>query len=90
MASMTLKIDQLIIDTDVEQGATGTIRQVVDEAFERLARQLAQSPFARWAPLNEIALQRVEVSTLSADELLGPRGAERLADELYTQLTERF
>lgn len=65
------------------------VHALLNEALTRLATRLATSPFAR-SGVRELALERLELGTIPADELLGPRGAERLADELYTALTRRL
>jgi hypothetical protein len=61
------------------------MRQTVEAALRKLSTRLAGSPFER-SGVREIALERLSLDTLSADELMSERGAERLADELYLAL----
>jgi hypothetical protein len=65
------------------------VRAVLEEALARVASRLASSPFGR-AGIRELALERLELGALAADELCGPRGAERLADALYAALSRRI
>lgn len=62
------------------------VPQLLEQALRRVAERLARSPLGR-AGVRELALERLELDAIPADELLGPRGAERLADELYAAIT---
>jgi hypothetical protein len=62
---------------------------IIQEAFRLLGERLDKSPFAQFGEARTFALDRLELSALPLDELLSPRGAERLADELYRQLLKR-
>lgn len=64
-------------------------RKTVEDALRKLAERLAKSPFAR-PGVRELVLERLSLDTLSADELLSERGAERLADELYSAIARRI
>lgn len=80
----TLSVFGLEEDADAE-----AVRSTVDAALHKLAARLARSPFAR-SGVRELAIERLSLGTLPADELLSERGAERLADELYSALERRF
>lgn len=84
-ATFELSADALVI-RDLPAGLpeerfAETLRQALGKAAEKLARSpLARSGFQR------LALEKLELGTLSAEELLSDRGADLLADELYTAL----
>ncbi|AGP41505.1 hypothetical protein [Sorangium cellulosum] len=65
------------------------VQKTVEDALRRLGERLARSPLAR-AGVRELALERLSLDVLPADELLGARGAERLADELYSALAKEL
>jgi hypothetical protein len=85
-----LRIDRLVLDMDGDRATADRARAVIRDALQRLSARLQSSPFARRAPSEAIALERVTLDVLPMNELFGPRGAERLADELYTELTRRI
>jgi hypothetical protein len=62
------------------------VPQLLEQALSRVAERLARSPLGR-AGVRELAFERLELDAIPAEELLGPRGAERLADELYAAMT---
>jgi hypothetical protein len=45
-----------------------------------LAERIKGSPFERWGGAREVLFEELQVSALNLDDLLGSRGAERLAD----------
>lgn len=63
--------------------------ELMERALGLVAQRLAGSPWAR-SGLEDLVLERLELDVIPVDELLGPRGAERLADELYTALNRRM
>lgn len=80
-----LKIDALSITGLPDDADAQAVRQAVESAFRKLAARLARSPLER-PGVRELTLERLSLDTISADELLSERGAERLADELYTAI----
>lgn len=90
MSTIRLEVDRLVVETDAERRRVEQLPAKLEEAFQQLADRLAKSPLGREVRLGERVLERLRIDTLAADELLGPRGAERLAEELYRQLTEQF
>lgn len=83
MSDLTLTIDRVVVETELEREAAAQIPEVLREAFQRLAERWARSPWARSISLATAIRRHLEVEPVSADELLGPRGAERLADKLW-------
>jgi len=67
--------------------ATG-LTPVLQAAFEELARRVQNAPAGRFRQAGRFVLSELRVSALSADELVGPRGAARLADAFWDQLQE--
>jgi hypothetical protein len=87
MSGIAVRIDRLALLglADVDERA---VEKTVQDALRRLAERLARSPWAR-AGVSELALDELALGTIAADELLGERGAERLADALYSALSRR-
>jgi hypothetical protein len=86
---VTLKIGRIgfTIETEVEdQKRIAATAVELRRGLEILAKRLAASPFGRSAMPQRLVLERIALEPLSLDELAGPRGAERIADMLYTQL----
>jgi hypothetical protein len=88
-SDLDIRIDRLVLELGPGPGGTPERRAILEAALRRLGERLANSPF-QGQPLRSIALERLSIDTLSTEELLGPRGAERLADELYTALTRKL
>lgn len=86
MIDLTLAIERLVIVTEGEQRRLERVGDVAQRGFLLLAERLKGSPFERWGKGRELLLEEIAVSTLSLDDLLGTRGAERLADELYKSI----
>jgi len=89
MSRLTLEIGQVVVETEAERVRLEAATPNIQEAFRLLAERLERSPFGRFGEARQYALERLEISALPLDELLSPRGAERLADELYRQLLRR-
>jgi hypothetical protein len=85
LRELQIRIDRLVLDMGPDPGGSAERRALLDDALKRLADRLSSSPLARLEP-RKVALERLSIGALSTDELLGPRGAERLADELYAAL----
>lgn len=88
-ANIEVAMDSFAVLGLSEEPKDMDIQALLNDALTRLATRLASSPFAR-SGVRELALERLELDVIPADELLGPRGAERLADELYTALTRKI
>jgi hypothetical protein len=80
------------IDLDIESftisgfdGDPQGVRPVLQAALSLVATRLAKSPFARM-PNKRLALAELELGTLSAQEIIAPGGAEKLAEALYQSL----
>ncbi len=86
---VSLSIERLVIDTQAERAEADRVPAVLKEAFEKLAAKLSGLPSEQRAQ-REQALASLQVELGSVQELLGPRGADRLAEELYRQLTRRI
>lgn len=84
-----LRMDTFSVFGLSEDADADAVRGALDGALQKLATRLARSPFAR-SGVKELAIERLSLGTLSADELLSERGAERLADELYSVLEGRL
>ncbi len=87
---LDLRIEHLTLDLASGAGGTAEQRAVLEAALRKLGERLARSPALGGRPPRPLVLERLSITTLSAGELLGPRGAERLADELYAELTRRL
>jgi hypothetical protein len=84
-ATFKLSADALIV-RDLPAGLPeGRIQETIEAALRKVAERLSRSPLG-WSGFRRLALERLELGTIPADELLSERGAERLADELYAAL----
>ncbi|MBS1693065.1 MAG: hypothetical protein JST91_12670 [Actinobacteria bacterium] len=88
MSDLTLTVDRLVVRTEAERQRLESAGHVAQVAFTLLAERLKGSPFERWGGARELVLDELEISELTLDDLLGSRGAERLADILYRRLLE--
>jgi len=86
MSDLVLHIGDVVVETTAERAAAARIPAVLREAFAALAELLAATPAARWERLEERVLAALEVELATPDELLGPRGAARLAERLHARL----
>jgi hypothetical protein len=83
VTGLALSIDRLVVDTDVEREAAARIPEILRDAFLLLAERWARSPWARAIPLAAVVREQLELEPVAADELLGERGAARLAEQLW-------
>lgn len=86
--SLHLSIDTLTVETEGERRDLEQVPSVLRAALRQLGERLAALP-SEQAALRGLALERLEIEVASLDEVLGDRGAERLADALFARLTER-
>jgi len=83
---VTLKVGALRVAVVGEDEVAKALPLKLQEAFVLLAKRLAATPFGREAAPEHLVLDTVELSPLPLDELVGPRGAERLAEQLYRRI----
>jgi hypothetical protein len=83
---MRLCIDRIVVETDVEREQASRIPEVLKRAFLQLAERWGKSPWARSISLARVVRRYLEITPVSADELLGPSGADLLADRLWRSL----
>lgn len=88
-ARVELRVDALSFEEGDGPADEARVREAVREALARLGERMGESPWGR-SGAARLALERLELELGSVDDLLGPRGAERLADELYATLTRRL
>ena len=86
MRRMELEIGRLCVETEAEQAHLQGLPERLQEAFAILARKIQASPAGRRGALRDMVLEQLTLNPRSADQILGPGGAESLADELYVQL----
>lgn len=82
---ITLRVDQISVFGLRDDADGEAVRKTIEDAMRKLAERLAKSPLAR-SGVKQLALEKLSLDTVPADELLSERGAERLADELYSAL----
>ncbi|WP_437733110.1 hypothetical protein [Sorangium sp. So ce1335] len=88
MTGIAVRIDSISVLSLPEEADERAVQKTVQDALRRLAERLARSPLAR-SGVKELALEKLSLEAISADELLSERGAERLADELYSAILRR-
>jgi hypothetical protein len=82
---ISIRLDSVSVFGLREDADGEAVRKTVQDALRKLAERLAKSPLGR-SGVKELVLEKLSLDTLPADELLSERGAERLADELYSVL----
>ena len=86
MTNLTLSIERIVVETEVEREAAVRIPELLTAAFQDLAERWARSTWARQVPLAQVVRAALETETISAEELLGARGAERLSERWWQTL----
>lgn len=86
MTGLSLTVDRIVVQTDVEREAAARIPEVLRDAFLRLAERWGRSTWARTIPLDEVVRAQLELEPITPDDLLGDRGAEQLAERLWQAL----
>lgn len=86
MRRFRLRLGEVVVETAADAAGTEALQAVLREAFLELGRLIQQTPFGRWVDTEELVLDTLELQALALDELLGPRGATRLAEQLYARL----
>lgn len=87
MSELRLSLGELVVETEAERAQADQLSTVVRESFARLAELLGRAPLTKWSGQGEVVIGQLTVGSLTMDELLGPRGAERLAEQLYQQIS---
>lgn len=89
---LELHIEDLVLEVPGEQGATEAVgRELLQEAFQLLARKLERSPLAHQGALpGVLRIESMQVDSLPLERLFGGHGAEALSDALYEQLVRRI
>lgn len=86
-AATNLRIDRVVVELTSEM-RPADVEETLRAALAVLATKLAGAPLgaSRDAPLR--ALELIELGPVAPDWIAGAGGAERLADELYQQITK--
>ena len=85
--TIQLQVDRIVLDTELSAPDAERLTPILKAAFEDLAKRLQQSPASRWRDPTQFALSELRIDMLPITELVGPRGATRLADAFWEQLT---
>lgn len=83
---VTLQVDRLVVDTELGPSEAERLEPMLRAAFEELAKRLEHAPAGRWRNSTRVAVGRLCIDSLAADEMLGPRGAARIAEAFWQQL----
>ena len=83
---VALKVGALNVTVVGGDAVAKTLPVKLREAFVLLAKRLEAAPGGRGVSVERLVLDRVELEPLTLDELIGPRGAERLAETLYRRI----
>lgn len=85
---LELDIAKLVLDTELTPDVAKRLGPVIGRAVERLAERLATRPRADLHALSQRELGAIELAPEQLDRLLGPGGAEQLADLLLRSLLD--
>jgi hypothetical protein len=88
-ARFSLRVETFSVFGLADDDDGEVLQRTIESALHKLAERLVGSPFER-AGVRELALEQLSLGTLAVDELLSERGAERIADELYSALERRL
>lgn len=83
---VTVSIDTLRLVADADAATLERLGPQLRLAVDLLARRLMAAPFQRGDDPLRLVRETLDAGTFGVDELLGPAGAERLADRLYAAL----
>jgi hypothetical protein len=86
VSGLSITIDRVVVQTDVEREQAARIPEILREAFLVLAERWGRSPWARAIPLDVIVREQLELEPLAPQDLLGERGAEQLAERMWQAL----
>ncbi len=82
-------VDRVVLDTEMSASEAERLTPVLRAALEDLAKRLQQSPTSRWRDATQLVLSDLCVDAVPVAELVGPRGATRLADAFWAQFTSQ-
>ena len=90
MRSLSLQIDELVVETEVERSVAGRLPEVLREAFGQLAEELDRTGLLGGESSAVLVVERLRVDTIPVTELLGPRGAalSKAVDGLLDEMGE--
>jgi hypothetical protein len=80
-------VDRISIDVDLSEAEAARVTPVIKAALADVAKRLQMAPASRFRDPSRLALSILRVDALPLDELLGPRGATRLADTFWERIT---
>ena len=86
MRRVELRVERLAVRTEAEVRDGGALDPVLRRAMALLGERLARLPGSRWEGAADLALEEVTVDDLTWEQLVSPRGAERLADALFDRV----
>ena len=85
---LEISVGRLVIETAAERDGAEQIPERLREGFALLAEKLQKAPAGRRPALRSRVIEALDLSALPSEELLGTRGAERFAEELYLKIIE--
>lgn len=88
MSDVLIAIDEVVLQTEAERSQVERAGQALAEAFRLLGKRLERAPAGAGGGRGA-AIALVTTTALPLDELLSPRGAERIADEIYRRILEK-
>jgi hypothetical protein len=83
---VSLKVGSLSLTVVGDDAMAKALPAKLREAFVLLANRLDAAPAGRCIAAERLLLDRIELEPLALDELVGPRGSERLAESLYRRI----
>lgn len=86
MRRLELEVGRLLVETEGERRQLDDVPRRLREAFELLAQKVQASPRGRRGAWRDLVMEQLVLEPRSVEQILGPGGAERLAEELYAQL----
>jgi hypothetical protein len=89
-STIQFHVDRIVLEAELSAPDAERLTPVLKAAFEDLAKRLQTSPVARWHNPTQLALHELRVGVLPIAELIGPRGATRLADAFWEQMTSQL
>jgi hypothetical protein len=84
---LVLEIGRIRVDAIGTPEDAARFERILREGLAQLAERLRSSPFARDPEAMSMALQQIRVDDLAAEDWLGARGAARVAEVLYQQIS---
>ncbi len=88
-SQIELKVDALLVDTELERESAEQLGPVLQQAFAKLAEALRRLPGGQLARLDALVLDQLELELDDPRTLLGPAGPDLLAEQLLARLLAR-